>query len=251
VSVVGDSVAHGDAVFEVPGAGYFEAQLAPVSTFLAELYVGHKDKSMKVFNRSASAVGISSSNHPSYFNTPEYAQLLLDDCQYTVIVPWINDLSSGTNPAAAAPNHASALAGLAQSIVKRNARGRILIVNYYYSPTAPFALRTFASGDTPGAVSTFNAQIASACSSGALLLPQVRCVDVGPAFAGMGSSYVLGATSQLDLSLMLAEPVSGDVQNMLSSYFGSGSNKTINGDGVHLTNAGKAALAAYLQGMMP
>ena len=35
-----------------------------------------------------------------------------------------------------------------------------MIVNYYQGAPLPFALRTFASGDTPGAISTFNQQIA-------------------------------------------------------------------------------------------
>src|SRR5262249_45560305 len=60
VSVVGDSVAHGDAVFEVPGMGYFEAQLAPVSAFIEQQYRQRGNSTMLVYNRSASAVGISS-----------------------------------------------------------------------------------------------------------------------------------------------------------------------------------------------
>ncbi len=172
--------------------GFFEAQLAPVSAFIEQQYRQSGDKTMQVFNRSESAVGISSGNHPSYFNTVQYAQLLKDNCQYTLIIPWINDLSSGTDPGAAAPNHVNALAGLVRNVLQSNTLTHILIVNYYQGAPLAFALRTFAAGDTPGAISTFNQQIAVACSGGALAFKQVRCIDANAIFAGSGQSYVIG-----------------------------------------------------------
>jgi hypothetical protein len=116
VSVVGDSVAHGDAVFEIPGTGYLQAQFTPVSNFITQQYQGQGIADMQAYNRSSSAVGISSPRHPSYFNTLEYALLLKDGCQYTLIIPWINDLSSGVDAGVQAPAHISQLAYLAQQV---------------------------------------------------------------------------------------------------------------------------------------
>jgi hypothetical protein len=249
--VVGDSVAHGDAVFEVPGMGFFEAQLAPISAFVQQQYRQSGNNTMQVFNRSESAVGISSGNHPSYFSTVEYAQLLKDNCQYTLIIPWINDLSSGTDPGSAAPNHVNALAGLVRNVLQNNAQTHILIVNYYQGAPLPFALRTFASGDTPGAISAFNQQIASACSGGALAFKQVRCIDANAIFAGSGQSYVIGQTSQSALTAIVVPPLSSDATSLVNAFFGSNPNGLINGDGVHLSNSGKAVLAAYVVPLMP
>jgi hypothetical protein len=251
VSVVGDSVAHGDAVYEIPGVGYLQAQLAPVSAFIEYQYRQHGVGDMQVLNRTSSAVGISSGNHPSYFGTVEYAQLLQDGCQYTVIIPWLNDLSSGVDGGVAAPAHVSALATLVQALVGKNPTGKILIVNYYQGAAAPFAARTFASGFTPGNVAAFNQQIAAACAGGALARPQVKCVDANAALGGMGLAAVVGPASQQDLSTLLIAPPSQDQANQVSFYFSNNPGGALTGDGVHLSNSGKAQLAAYLVGLMP
>ncbi len=251
VAVVGDSVAHGDAVFEIPGIGFLQAQMLPVSAFIDLQYRQRGVSNVQVFNRSSSAVGISSANHPSYFNTFEYAQLLQDGCQYTVIIPWVNDLSSGMDASAAAPVHVTALATLAQAVIARNPNGKILIVNYYQGAAAPFALSSFASGFTPGNVAAFNAQISAACAGGALALPQIRCVDSSPAFVDIGLSHLIGPVTKQDLDALLTAPPSPDQANQVSFYFGSNPGGSLIGDGVHLSNPGKARLAAYLVDLMP
>lgn len=251
VSVVGDSVAHGDAVYEIPGVGYLQAQLAPVSAFIEYQYRQRGIGDMKVLNRTSSAVGISSGNHPSYFSTYEYSQLLQDGCQYTVVIPWLNDLSSGVDGGVAAPAHVTALAILVQALVGKNLTGKILIVNYYQGAAAPFAARTFASGFTPGNVAAFNQQIAAACAGGALALPQVKCVDANAALGGMGLAAVVGPASQQDLNTLLIAPPSQDQANQVSFYFSNNPGGSLTGDGVHLSNSGKAQLAAYLVGLMP
>jgi hypothetical protein len=251
VSVVGDSVAHGDGVFEIPGTGFFTGQSSPVSDYFAYQYRQRGDTAMQILNRSVSAVGISSGNHPSYFGTPEYAALLQDGCQYTVIVPWINDLSSGGDAGAAASAQVSALTNLANQLANAAPNGKILIVTYYNGAPAPFALRTFASGFTPQIIATFNQHIAAACGGGSLALKQVQCVDANAIFGGMGTSHVLGTMSQQDLTSFLTVPPSGDATNMLNGYFGGHPGGTITGDGVHLSNAGKGQLAAYLVQFMP
>src|SRR5204863_5983538 len=131
VSVVGDSVAHGDGVFEIPATGFFTGQSTPVSKFIELQYRQRGDATMQVRNRSASAVGISSTNHPSYFSTVEYAELLQDGCAYTVIIPWINDLSSGGDPNAAASAHVQSLTSLVGTLAGKFPNVMILIVNYY------------------------------------------------------------------------------------------------------------------------
>ncbi|MEP7287592.1 MAG: hypothetical protein ABI947_17690 [Chloroflexota bacterium] len=251
VSVVGDSVAHGDAVFEIPGTGYFTAQLAPVSAFIQQQYRQRGDATMTVYNRSASAVGISSPNHPSYFNTVEYAQLLQDGCQYVVIIPWINDLSSGGDPSAAAGTHVQALATLTHAILGVTHSAKIVIVTYYNGAAAPFALQTFASGFTPPAVAMFNQQIMGACSGGILASRQIQCVDGNTVFAGMGANHVMGTASHQALDSIIAAPVSAEAAALLNLYFGKDPNGVVNGDGVHLSNSGKAQLAAVLVPLMP
>ena len=249
VSVIGDSVAHGDGVFEIPGTGYVKAQLAPVSAFIQQQYRQRGNTTMQVFNRSASAVGISSPNHPSFFNTVEYAQLLQDRCQYAVIVPWLNDLSSGQDPSVSAAQHIQAMSALIRALQGSAPKITILVVYYYNGGAAPFALQTFASGMTPATVAAFNQQLAGACSSGAFSA-QVKCVDANAIFADMGLNYVLGWMTKPAFDSVVTAPVT-DGANLVNAYFGANPGGSLMGDGVHLSNMGKARLAERLVAMMP
>lgn len=251
VAVVGDSVAHGDAVFEIPNTGFLQAQFLPVSGYIAAQYSSRGVSNMRVLNRSASAVGISSGKHPSYFSSFEYAQLLQDACQYVVIIPWINDLSSGNDASAAAPAHVAALARLAQDVISRNANTKVLVVNYYNGTPAPFALNTFATGFTPGNIGAFNQQIGAACAGGALALKQVVCVDSNAIFGGMGGSHVIGPINRDTYNSLLIAPPPADQAALVSAYFSGNPSGQIIGDGVHLSPGGKSQLAAYLVGQMP
>lgn len=244
-AVVGDSVAHGDAVFELPGTGFVTVRFAPVGSYLAYQFRARGDAGMQVFNRTAPAVGISSPQHPSYFSTAEYAQLLLDRCAYVVIVPWINDLTGG-DPGA----QAAALGTLAGQIAASNPGSKILVLNYYQGAVAPFAA-AFAGGFTPDRVAAFNGQIAAACAGGGLAIPQVMCIDINSAFAGMGTGHLIGPMGRDDLEKQLFAPPAPDQGGLLNAYWGGNPGGLANGDGVHLSAAGKAALAAYLIGRMP
>lgn len=247
ISVVGDSVAHGDAVFEIPGTGYFNAQLAPVSAFIQQLYTQRGD-SMKVYNRSVSAVGISSPRYPSYFGTVEYAQLLKDGCQYTVILAWLNDLSSDIETTTAAYNHAQSLGSLVKAVLNATPSTTVIVLNYYNAVAAPFALNTFAPGFTPGNVGMFNQQMTTECIAGVLKSPRVRCVDSNS--FGIGS-FVMGTATMNDLLTILTQPVTAEAQALLNAYFGANPSGVVIGDGVHLSNAGKAQLASQLVPLMP
>lgn len=241
VSVVGDSVAQGDAVFEVPATGYVTVQMSPIGSYIAAHFRQRGFPSVQVFNRASPAVGISAGNHPSYFNTPEYAQLLNDRCDYTVIVPWINDLTGGS-----AANHVAALARLVDALARSNPDGEIFVLNYYQGMPAPFAMQTFAAGFTPDQVNAFNGQIGSACSQGGLALPQVNCIDVNSAFVNAGGAHVVGQMNRADFEANLTAPLSPDEGGMVNLFFAQNPAGLLLGDGVHLSSAGKNTLAGYL-----
>ncbi len=251
--VIGDSVAAGGAVFEIPDTGYVRTPFAPVSRYIEARFraLGVTEKDMKVNNRTVGATGISSANHPSYYSTPQFAQLRNDHCKFTVILPWINDLSpESPDPAAAAPAHVAALAELVRRIATFTPMGRIIVLNYYPGNPSKFALTSFATGFKPNVIAAFNAQIAAACAGGALALLQVTCVDINEAFVGMGTSYVVGPMSRDEINKTLISGINAE-ELKLYNYWADGhpQGKFI-GDGVHLGTAGKIALAAYLVPIM-
>jgi|GEM_PF-1634713 hypothetical protein len=251
VNVAGDSIAHGGAIFEIPAVGYIRAPLLPVSKSIEQVYRLAGSTDLQIIDRSVSATGISSHNHPSYFNTPEYAQLIKDRCKFTIIMPWINDLSADIDPSVAAPNHVAALIKMVRKLVEQNPFGRILVLNYYAGAPRPFALAGFASGFTPTGVATFNQQMAAACTDGALAtIKQVTCVDTGAAFASMGTSYLVGPMTRQQIESELVGSLTAEENAMLDYFTGINPNGLLQGDGVHLSATGKTVLANYLVNLM-
>jgi hypothetical protein len=251
VNVLGDSVAHGGAVFEIPSTGYARAPMAPMSKFIQDSYRVNGDKDMQVHDRSLSASGISSPKHPSYFDSHEYGLVQKDRCKFTVIMPWINDLSSGIDPAAAAQNHVAALAKLIKKITDGNPYGRVLLLNYYLGAPTQFALTGFANGFTATGITTFNQQIGVACANGVFgKTTHVICVDSGTAFLSLGTVYVVGPMSWPQLQSELIAPINNEETAMINFYLGQNPNGMLIGDGVHLSTTGKSALAGYLVNLM-
>lgn len=240
ISVVGDSVAAGEAVFEIPGTGFATVRSKPFSEALAEQLGAQGLAVGPIQDRSAGAVALSSPNHEPYADSPAYAALMADKCPYTVILPWVNDLSSGLDPAQAAPAFLAALGELITALKEANPTGAVLVLNYFPGAPAPFALNGHAPGFTEANVGAFNAALAGACDSGAFP-PGVRCMDVNPAFATVATAYVVGAMTMTDFNAQLTGVISGE--DLLNYYATQTPNGTITGDGVHLSSLGKTLLA--------
>lgn len=248
-AVVGDSVANGGAIFEIPDTGYVRTPMAPISSMIAQQYraLGVQDKDMKVFDRSVGATGISSANHPSYYGTPQYAQLKRDHCKFTVILPWINDLSPDSpDPAASAPNHGTQLLALVQKLLSLTEYGRIIVMNYYVGNPTPFALKSFATGFKPDVITAFNQQIAAICAGPLSAFPQVTCLNINTPFAGMGTSYVVGPMTREQINPQLVSSINDQELAMYNSWADGHPGGLMRGDGVHLSRPGKQALASFL-----
>lgn len=253
IDVVGDSVAHGSAVFEIPQIGFMRAPFPPVSKYIEDKYRAAGNKEMQVFDRSVSAVGISSPNHPSYFDTPDYQALLKDHCGYTIIVPWINDVSAGIDAATAAPMHAAALAKLASAVAQSDPDGKIFVLNFYRAIPTNFAIVGFAAGYTDAAIATFNQEMQKACGDGGALnaIPQASCLDISAAFAGMDvTGYVVGSMTGPQIEAAVVSSILPDEKRLLDYYISRNASGLLRGDGVHLSDAGKTALASYLYTMI-
>ena len=62
----------------------------------------------------------------------------------------------------------------------------------------------------------------------------------------MGGGYLVGPMARADLEKALVVPLTAEESGMLDFYFGQNPGGAVVGDGVHLSGAGKAALAAAL-----
>jgi len=246
ISSVGDSVAYGEVLFEMPGVGFIKVKMQPFSKFISEQLAARKVNGMEVYDRSYPGVGISSPNHTSFLTTPIYNDLLRDQCKYTFVLPWINDLSSGLDPAVSAVDHIAKLADFARRLTANNPRGRVFLMNYYSGAPAPFS-KNMAFGFTPQAIQLFNDQLAASCTNGELSkIPQVVCVASPNAFSTLGTSYVVGPMQRAEVEAVMTRPLTADEQKMLDYYTRTNPNAPLTGDGIHLSSLGKSSLAAYV-----
>lgn len=249
VSIVGDSIAYGEVIFELSGVGFINVKMAPFSFYMAQ-QLKLRNVDQPVTDRSYPGIGITSPRHKSYYDLPAYRDLLRDRCRYTVVLPWVNDLSSGIDPVEAAPLHAQNLVGMAQRLIENNPDGHILFVNYYYGAPAPFTLG-MAGGFTPQAIQLFNEAMDQACRQGALSrMPQVTCVDVDGVFRELGTTYVVQGMRRDEIEAVKTAPLSPEHQNMFNYYTSLNPDGVMQGDGVHLSSLGKRALASYLADIM-
>ncbi|PJF36673.1 MAG: hypothetical protein CUN49_04225 [Candidatus Thermofonsia Clade 1 bacterium] len=249
VSVVGDSIAYGEVIFELLGVGFINVKMAPFS-FYVQQQLKLRNVDQPVTDRSYPGIGITSPRHKSYYDLPTYRDLLRDRCRFTIVLPWVNDLSSGMPPEEAAPLHAENLAAMAQRLIENNPDGRIILVNYYYGAPAPFTLG-MAGGFTPQAIERFNAEMDRACREGALSrMRQVTCVKVEEAFRELGTTYVVQGMRRKEIEAVRTAPLSPEHQKMLNYYSSINPDGVMQGDGVHLSSLGKRVLASYLADIM-
>jgi hypothetical protein len=250
VNLVGDSVTHGGAVYEVPGVGYMIVELTPVAVFFERRF---QELGMEIqgVDRGVSMTGISSSNHPSYWDSGAYSAILSDGCHWTVVMPWVNDITPGIPPDIGSQRHIGSLNTLVTNIVENNPYTTVYVLNYFTPAAQQWALNTWAAGYTAQGMTLYNREIAVSCQSGVLsTLDTVVCVDINRAFEGMGTSYVIGPASRQQLLDSLYVPLNAQYQGWLDFYFGSNPNGVIVGDGIHLSTPGKIALARYMVDLM-
>ncbi len=246
VSSVGDSVAYGEVLFEMPGVGFIKVKMNPFASFVTDQLAKRKIKGFDVYDRSYPGVGISSPKHTSFITTPIFNELLKDKCKYTMVLPWVNDLSSGLDPAFSATDHMGKLADFARRLATNNPKGRIFIMNYYSGAPAAFS-KNMAYGFTPLAIQLFNDQMALSCTSGELSkIPQVTCINSPNAFSGLGTSYVVGPMQRAEIEAVMTRPLTADEVKMFDYYTRTNPGSPLTGDGIHLSSIGKSALAAYV-----
>lgn len=250
ISIVGDSVPYGEVLFELPQIGFIKVKMSAFTEYITRQLTLQSIFGLDVTDRSYPGVGISSPVHHSYYEAPVYHDLIADRCQFTVVLPWINDLSSGLDPVFSANQHAERMADLARRVLANNPRGRILLANYYPGNPAPFSAN-MAYGFTPVAIAAFNQALADSCRSGELSqMPQVVCMDVNIPFAAMDNSYVVGPMSREQVAALQTRPLTVEEQDMLDYLARTNPTARLVGDGIHLSPIGKTVLASYIVNLL-
>ncbi len=244
VAVVGDSVAYGTLVFEVPRFGFFVARTQPISAVLQEaLDAAGMDLEVRDYSVRASylAEDAAQDERLVYGTTEEYAALLEDGCRYVVINAFINDLTL-REAGEGADENIEVLAELIGALAFMRSDVQIALVAYYHGKPAAFVPEY--GGDIINLnVPLFNEAIFEACAVGGRFqkLADVTCVDVDGVFAEMDNTHVITEVGQSRFYAILVEPVTGQAGDAFRIYWEQNPGAVVHGDGMHLSEAGKVA----------
>lgn len=246
VAVVGESVAYGSLVFEVPRFGFFVARTRPLSVVLqTELDAAGYD--LEVHDYSVRASYLSPDGPLVYTTTPEYQALLEDRCAYVVIGVWMNDLTM-REPGEGADEQVDLLADLIGALAFVRPDVQIGLVAYYHGQPAAFVPEY--GGDIINInVPLFNEAIFAACENGERgeqgrfqKLADVTCIDIDPVFAEMNNTHVVTDVGKDLFYSLLYEPVPAPASDSFRIYWEEEPAAVVHGDGMHLSEAGKVAL---------
>lgn len=245
ITLVGDSVPHGEVVYKIEGHAFVILRNTPLSVILQEHLHQNGLDYLSLHDRSANKAFLSTLGWFPYFETPEYQALLNDTCRFTVVMPWMNDLSVER------PDNASAyvedLTAMVTDLHQRSPETKIIILGYYYGQRADF-VSIYAPGHTAENITLFNDLIFDACQPEGRLgqIPHVFCMETASLFNDLKNRHVvIGGTRQEILS-SLYEPIPEEVLPYFEVFWDQNPQGWIIGDGVHLSELGKNILADAL-----
>jgi serine/threonine protein kinase len=256
MTVIGDSIASGHALFQIPGS-VINAQFESLGQRIQAVYRYQSAGAVTVYNLTApnAALGAGNGNRPVFSSTSQYQQMIAARCQFTVIAPWLNDLNyaraPGVSPASAAANHASRLVALTREVVANNPTGRVVVLNYYRANPAAFALKTWNAAFTGADVDAYRQAIAGALRPGAIDLPQVIYLDPEPLLANVKPPPVVEVTSREDFEDSLVQSLDANQRGLVDNFYTSDLTGTLLGDGIHLNQNGTDMLARAVVALLP
>lgn len=240
ITLAGDSIAHGDMVFLVPGHGFGVLRGVPLSVVMDGFLEQYGLSPYEIRDRSASAAFLSDLGRFPYSQTEDYEALLQDDCEAVVLGPWANDLSIDRDQAAAA--HVQDLETFIADVQAVNPDTQFLVLGFYYAQRADFVER-YSPGYTDENVALFNEALFEACTSGALATEDITCLRTDTLYEGLDYQHVVRQTSQADVLAALYEDIPADVAPFFEVFWRDNPDGLVIGDGVHLNEPGKVILA--------
>lgn len=246
ISVVGDSMPYGHIIYKIPGYGFSTVRATPFSVVLAN-QLGAAGRSLTVLDRTVPASLLWDNGRIPYRKSPEYAMLLNDRCRFTVVVPFLNDLSVGEDRPDAVGAHMTDLATLVQTLNQVNPDGEILILGFYYGTPAEFVW-SYAKGYTVESVNLFNQRLFEACAPGGTLgvFGNVTCAPIENVLWAVGNGAFAGEAQEETVRASLYEPLPADGLPLFEEYWMLHPDDPIIGDGIHLSEQGKITLAQFV-----
>jgi hypothetical protein len=245
ILIVGDSVAYGTLVVEIPTVGFAVVRTKPFSLYLDELLRITEAIHFGIYDLTVEAKSLAGPD--PYTLTAEYQKAVSTYCRFVLVFPWLNDLG---NPAfTAQPElYVQPLAQFVGGLLEGKPESRAVVMGYYRMQPAPFAAATYGGGVSDDHILRLNAALAAACAEGGALaqVGAVTYFDTQAALMTLGEPYTLGALSSVDFYASLYQPLPAPDASLFEVYWRDNPTGQVNADGVHLTGAAKNLLANAL-----
>ena len=243
IMVIGDSVARGTAVFEVPGRGFPVIQTMPFSRFLDATLNEYGAYHIGVYDLSVAEASLAGAL--PYTTTPEYRFGLTQNCRFVVIFPWLNELSRLANPDFSASTM-GLLASFVNGFRQANLNSTIILINYYSVATSSLGNMIYEGSITADSIRIANEAINSACGANGMInaIGGVSCMDIASLYSGdehVFTSLDRNSYAELEYTVLREEDVP-----LIDFYWQETPDGLIFGDGVHLNHIGKTLLADAL-----
>ncbi|MEQ8677098.1 MAG: hypothetical protein RLP44_29640 [Aggregatilineales bacterium] len=243
ILIIGDSVAHGSAVFEVPGQGFPIIQTQPFAEFVDTALHDIGAYHLGVYDLSVEASSLTGTL--PYTTTPEFRFAQTQNCQYIVILPWMNELRGMVNENFALP-FTALLADFISSIRQENDTSQIVMMNYYPTATSELGDRIYESSISTTTIQQANTALATACAPAGVLgeIDNLACMDIAPLYSR--NEHVFTSIDRTTYFENQYSVLRGEGSELLEIYWRENPNGLIYGDGVHLNEIGKRIMAEAL-----
>lgn len=249
VSLVGDSVPYGDVVFLVPGHGFPVVRTEPMSLVLSRHLAARGLGYLEVRDRSVAAAYLSDQvlqtrpDRKVYLQQPEYNMLLVDNCQFIVVMPWVNDMTIvRDNPY---DTHVDILANFLQTLRTNNPHSHIVVLGYYYVQANNFVENFDTGWVLPERIAQYNNAIFTACQPFGRIgsLYNVTCLRTETLFENVNGAYTAQNFTQAEFYAILeGNTPPPESAGMFDVYWRENPEGLVTGDGVHLSPLGKAVI---------
>lgn len=256
ISVVGDSIAAGTFVAQVPNIGFAVLQGRSVASVLQARIAEQATAPVTIHNRSVAAANLAANSRQPYRQSAAYTALLQDNCDTVLVLPWNNDLKIQRPDAAQA--HVQDIAALVRELQATRPDVHVLLFSHYWFAVQPF-VEGYGVGLTHRNFRHHHTAFMAACRPGGVLAATgvVSCVNsqaLLQTVAGDGPVLVSLGRAFID-SLVASGGVLSGTQE-LQFFFANNPNGTVIADGVHLGAGGKElivaeALRLWAQGPTP
>lgn len=249
ISIVGDSIAAGTLVAQIPNTGFAVLQTTPIASVVRTVLIEQGLPNVAVYDRSLPAATLADASATPYRRSGVYAALLNDRCATVAVLPWNNDLKVQRPQAAAA--HITDLVALVNDLQAARPDVHVLLFSHYWFTPQPF-VEGLGIGLTHRNFVHHHAAFLEACTNGNVLAQTgaVTCINTQALLRTPDASPVvlvgLGPTFVNNLLAANAVPSGAE---LVQFYLSQNPNGTLVGDGVHLNGNGKRIIAGLAVGL--